>query len=209
MVIRLIQNVVAVEYNAWMSLISFVTSRLTSIASTYGLSGVTINVLSSYPKDLTKFSKPSIIIQKIHTDVHPIGFGSVLGEYFDVDTNTVHDVSGQTHVTTFQVNVIGDTNTISQLITSAMVEDVLCRSSHRENEVKMELYNYITDPSTPDEVGVMDIVDKLDVMYMESNENKDYYSAIRVEVGVIQHRVIVSDVVDLSKELKFVQTIKL
>lgn len=204
-----IANVIGVEYNAWMSFISFISSRLTTIATTYGLNSYTIDILPSYPRDLTRFSKPSIIIQKVHTDTHSIGFGSVLGEYLDTSTNILYDVDGLLHVITFQINVIGDSNTLTQLITSSLVEDVLCRSIHRENALIMKLYNYITNPSVPVEVGVMDIVDKLDVMYMESNDNKDYYSAIRVEIGVIQHRLITHDVVDLSKRLKFVQTIKL
>ncbi len=203
------ETMIGIEYNVWMSLIAFIKSKMQDMASDYGLSGVNITISSAYPKDLTKFNKPSIIIQKINSDKFPVGFGSVLGNYYSESDNADYDVSGEIYNINFQISVIDSTNTRCLLITSALEDGVLSRAYHRIKKIKIPLSNYITDVNNPTEIGTMDIVDYVDAMQLASNENEDYISAVRVELGVIRHIIDMEDMIDLSKPIHITQDIKL
>lgn len=204
-----VSTMIGIEYNAWMSLMSFIVDTIEDIATDYGLANVTIGVNSSYPKDLTKFSKPSIIVQKIGTNKHPFGFGSFLGTCYDENTNTDYDVSAENYDIEFQINVIDSMQTRCQIILSMLQEYVLNRASHRLDGLELTLYDYILNIESPTEIGKMEITHYMDAILLDSNETDDYVGAIRLNISVIRNIVDTGEYIDLSKEIQFTQTIKL
>jgi hypothetical protein len=107
---------IAIEYNTWMSVMSYIGTQLPLVAGEFGLSGISVDIIPSYPRDLTKFRKPSIIVQKIHTSKNKMAFGNFIGQYLD-DVGNQYDVSGIEHDMIYQINAVGDSNSQCSLLT--------------------------------------------------------------------------------------------
>jgi hypothetical protein len=196
----------AVEYNAWMSLLSYIPSAFTQdIAADYGLSNIDISVIPSYPKDITKFSKPSIIVQRIHTIPHAVGFGNVLGVHEDEDG--IHDVKGTIFDMLYQINIEANSNTQCGRITSVMLEKILNKITDTDEPLHIVLNDHIGDTVTA--IGRMDMIGDIQVVPVSSNDNKDYMDTIRVEFITVQSRLVDTEMIDLSKPIQWNQTIKL
>ena len=190
----------AIEYNAWMSLMGEITKRLPDFASEYNLTDTTIEVIPSYPRDLTEFRKPSIIVQKIYSDITTLCMGNYVGQYFDEDDNALYDMHGKMRNMQYQVNVDASGNIELSFITD-IVLDMLSSGN-------IDILDYAHDMENPRMIGTM-VTDKSGITYVSSNDNNDYISFIRINYAVIQTTIGEYPTVDLSKPIKFNQKIKL
>lgn len=213
-------KMMAIEYNMWMSIMKLIKDTIESSTVQYdGFNhGVDIPVLPAYPRNLTTFTKPSIIVQKVSTDNAPLCFGGFLGQYHDSDSNADLDVFGVNYESTYQIDVCGDSNTQRSLMT-ALITDELVNDIRFAHSGQIEIYNYALSLSNPQLMGYAKLdaildVQNLDKKYRSDNEyklyNYDYTTAIRFDISMIQ--VIVPDgqkLVDLTKPIKINQRVKL
>lgn len=212
-------KMMAIEYNMWMSIIKLVEGVIKSSTTRYaGFGTNAIPVLPAYPRNLTTFTKPSIIIQKVGTDNTPLCFGGFIGQYHDDDSNADLDVFGVNYESTYQIDVCGDSNTQRSLIT-AILTDELFNNIRFDNNGQVGIYNYALSLDNPQLMGYaklgVDIdTQNLDRKYRSDNEyklyNYDYTTAIRFDISMLQ--VIVPDdqkLVDLTKWIKVNQRLKL
>lgn len=213
-------KMMAIEYNMWMSIMKLIKDTIESSTVQYdGFNhGIDIPVLPAYPRNLTTFTKPSIIVQKVSTDNAPLCFGGFLGQYHDSDNNADLDVFGVNYESTFQIDVCGDSNTQRSLMT-ALITDELVNNIRFVHGGQVKIYNYALSLNDPQLMGyakldaVLD-VQNLDKKYRSDNEyklyNYDYTTAIRFDISMLQ--VIVPDnqvLVDLTKWIKVNQRVKL
>jgi hypothetical protein len=199
----------AIQYNAWMSIMDMLTKQIPSIAGNYGMSGVNIEIVPSYPKDLSTFHKPSIIVQRVSTNTVGVGMGNVLGTYFDAENNAIYDVFGMDHKITFQINIDATSNEQCSLMDAMVTEGILHRILYADDPLELILYDYTGDIDHPVQVGRMTLDNDIDGMVMSSNDNRDYVTVIRIDVTIIQHIVPQQELIDLSKGIKYNQVIKL
>lgn len=213
-------KMMAIEYNMWMSIIKLIGDTMRSSVTVYdGLGDITgVPVLPAYPRDLTTFKKPSIIVQKVGTDNVPLCFGGYLGQYHDVDNNANLDVFGVNYESTYQIDVCGDSNTQRSLITATLTDELFNRIRFGNNG-QVSIYNYALSLSDPQLMGYAKLytdidVQNLDKKYRSDNEyklyNYDYTTAIRFDISMLQ--VIIPDnqkLVDLTKPIRINQRVKL
>lgn len=215
-----IVKMMAIEYNMWMSIMKLIDDTIKSFVGVYdGMSNVRdIQVLPAYPRDLTKFTKPSIIVQKVSTDNAPLCFGGYLGQYYDENDNTNLDVFGVNYESVYQIDVCGDSNTQRSLITAILIDELFNRTRFHDNG-DVSIYNYALSVTAPQLMGYAKLgaeidVQNLDKKYRSDNEyklyNNDYTTAIRFDISMLQ--VIVPDnqkLIDLTKPIKINQRVKL
>ena len=212
-------KMMAIEYNMWMSIIELVKSVINSSTTEYdGFNIDDIPVLPAYPRNLTTFTKPSIIIQKVGTDNTPICFGGFLGQYHDDINNADLDVFGVNYESVYQIDVCGDSNTQRSLMT-ALLTDELFNNIRFSNNGQVNIFNYALSLNNPQLMGYAKLgteidVQNLDKKYRSDNEyklgNYDYTTAIRFDISMLQ--VIVPEnqkLVDLTKPIKINQVVKL
>lgn len=196
----------SIEYNAWMSLMEYIGGRIPEVGAEYGLSGVTIDVIPAYPRDLTKLNKPSIIVQRIHTSQEDVGIGGTLGTYSDGTGE--YDVYGKVHNIIYQINVDSDSNTELSKLTSMLCEGILGRTMVGIYDEVISIMNYTVSLDNPPVIGRMDIIGDIDITPLSSNVNNDYIDMIRVEMETVQSIVDMSQgMIDLSKDIKWTQHI--
>lgn len=216
-----VTKMMAIEYNMWMSIIKIIGDTIKSSIIEYnGIKDIIkdIPVLPAYPRDLTKFTKPSIIIQKVATDNAPICFGGFLGQYYDINTNTSLDTFGVNYESTYQIDVCGDSNIQRSLIT-AIITDQVFNNIRFGNSGNISIYNYALSLNNPQLMGYAKLdqeidIQNLDKKYRSDNEyklyNNDYTTAIRFDISMLQ--VIIPDnqkLIDLTKPIKVTQRVKL
>lgn len=213
-------KMMAIEYNMWMSIMRLIKDTIESSTVQYdGFNhGVDIPVLPAYPRNLTTFTKPSIIVQKVSTDNMPLCFGGFIGQYHDADNNADLDIFGVNYESTYQIDVCGDSNTQRSLIT-ALITDELVNKIRFMHNGQVEIYNYALSLSDPQLMGYAKLdtaldVQNLDKKYRSDNEyksyNYDYTTAIRFDVSMVQ--IIIPDgqkLIDLTKPIKISQRVKL
>lgn len=204
----MIESITAVEYNVLLSLIKFTEDTLSESLKLYGFNGINIDILPEYPRDLTKFTKPSIIVQKIFTSNDKMAMGNVIGAYYDSDSNTDYDAYAKLSSHEVQWTVVADDDSTRLRIADAIVETMF--DAHTE----FPFYNFIgtdgslIDPTIP--VSGMKIKEEPDVNILDVNDNKDYDSSVRATLDLVK-AIVPTDVtlIDLSKGIKFTQTIRL
>lgn len=215
-----LSKMMAIEYNMWMSIIRLVDNTIKSSLIEYdGFNDNTeIPVLPAYPRNLTTFTKPSIIIQKVGTDNAPICFGGFLGKYYDSENDADLDVFGVNYESTYQIDVCGDSNMQRSLIT-AILTDKLFNMVRFDDNGQIPIYNYALSLNNPPFMGYSKLdqsidVQNLDKKYRSDNEyklfNNDYTTAIRFDISMLQ--VIIPEnqnLVDLTKWMKITQRVKI
>jgi hypothetical protein len=213
-------KMIAIEYNMWMSIIELIKDTIKS--TTIGYDGfnndIDIPVLPAYPRDLTKFTKPSIIVQKVGTDSAPISFGSFIGQYFDDEQGAYLDSYGINHDSTFQIDVCSDSNTQRSLITSLLIDELFNKIRFIDSG-QIKIFDYASSLSNPQLMGFAKLdysidIQNLDRKYSSDNEyklqNNDYATAIRFDISMIQAIIPENQkLVDLTKWIKVSQRVKL
>lgn len=210
----------AIEYNMWMSIIALIKDNIKSSAIQYDGFNIDANmpVLPAYPRDLTTFTKPSIIVQKVGTDNAPISFGGFIGQYYDQDKNTYLDVFGVNYESTYQIDACGDSNTQRSLLTAFITDEIFNNIRFVDNG-QVKIYNYALSLNDPPFMGYAKLhqdidVQNLDKKYRSDNEyklyNNDYTTAIRFDIEMLQTIIPENQkLIDLTKWIKVNQHIKL
>ena len=117
-----------VDFNLWMTIIA-----MTKLAFNDGVIKQLVNVsekdiLPEYPRDLTNFKKPSIIVMKAGDTATRSNF---IGQAFDEEQNLYYDVMAKFHDAGYQIDVFADTNTQMSLITSVVCDEVFKETTWR------------------------------------------------------------------------------
>ena len=188
----------AVEYNSWITIMDTIVNKLPLLASEYGLRNSMIDVIPAYPRDLTKFRKPSIIVQKIYSNRSKLCMGNYIGQYYDDVDDELFDMEGRLYTVQYQINIDAESNRQMALLTEIILDI----------SDKMVLKDYAHNMNNPKILGEMNTV-KDGITYVSSNDNNDYISFIRIYYNIIQTRVGDIPTVDLSKPIKFSQRISI
>lgn len=206
----MIKNMRAVEYNILKTMVKLLRDRLPAIAMEYNVKYTDINVVPSYPANLTDLKKPSIIVRKVDTSQSKIGFGNVLGQYFDDDMKRYTDVVGKRHDIMIQFDVVTSNNTDRSLLESMISDDILNRISYDESG-RFALYDFTSGDDNPIEIGSVHLIGDPSVRNIVDvdSTNDNYIGVIRHNFALIQTIIPRRDYVDLSKWIKQTYTIKL
>lgn len=190
------QKMKAIEYNTLMTLLYTLGVSIELHVAEYGMTGQ-IDVIPSYPRDISKLRKPSIIVRKVGGVQAPIGFGSFLGQFFNADDSALYDVNGTSYDSTIQLDVCTDDNGSNLMIISLLTDEIFIKTH------ELKLYDFTADINAPVEMGVIKLLGEVSVTSVEeSNLNNDYISAVRFDINVIQATIPDQEFVDLSKWLK-------
>lgn len=196
------QRMHSVDYNTMLSLIDMINVNISGQLRRLNIGN--IKVLPSYPRDLSEYKKPSIIVQRVNTQKSLIGFGGFIGQYYDKNDNTKSDIHGKLYEITMQLDVVSDNNTQCSLLTSLLSDDIIGNiTNHRYN-----LFDYTQNP--PIQIGYYDINRDIDIMPLDTDsghKNNDYINAIRFDITVVQLFKPSQEYIDLNKWLKHTQII--
>lgn len=191
-----------IDYNMWCSIMEFLEDKLPE--ELYGVDGISNNipVVPSYPKHLTKFSKPCVIVQKIYGTSETIGIGGVLGQYEDEYLQT-YDVSGRLHSAIYQLTVEGNDNFQSSILTSAIASILQTSTEEDSNATRLPLKDH-TKKLRP-VIGNIARYGNIELTPLSVDEDEDYAVSIRATFSVVQS-IIDTDqqFVDLRKPIKWV-----
>ena len=205
----MIKNMKAIEYNTLKTIIKLLQDRLPNIAKEYNIKYSEITVIPSYPANLTDIKKPSIIVRKVSTDQSKIGFGNVLGQYFDKDLRRYSDVIGKRHDMMIQFDVVTSNNSDRSLFESMISDDIFNKISYDENG-RFALYDFLSHDE-PIEVGNIKLIGDPsihDIIDVDSSNN-NYIGVVRHNIALIQTVIPKQEYVDLSKWIKQTYRIKL
>lgn len=195
-----IVNMRAIEYNILKTVLQLLVDRVPDIAREYGIKHSEIQVAPSYPSDLTKIKKPSIIVRKVDTEQHKVGFGGIAGHYFNEDNAWV-DVLGKFHCVTMQFDIVTANNTDKELLKSVIADGIINQIQYQElNAIALKDYTQDGNP----EVGIVKLIgDPMirDLYDMASTDSR-YVGVIRQQFNVIQTILPNYEYVDLTKWIK-------
>lgn len=210
-------KMMAIEYNILLSIMKLIDNTIKSSIGTYDcLSKLNVPVLPAYPRNLTNFTKPSIIVQKVGTDNEQICFGGFIGQY-QIDDMQL-DAYGTNYESTYQIDVCGDNSTQKSLLVAILMDEMF-NNIRFNNCGQIEIHNYALSQNNPQLMGYAKLDQDIDIQdidrkYRAENEykpsNYDYVTAIRFDVSMLQ--VIVPDnqkMIDLTKPIKITQRVKL
>lgn len=206
----MIKKMRAIEYNILMTIIKLFSDRLPDVANSYGIRNMSIPVLPSYPKNLTDMKKPSIIVRKVDMRQSKIGLGSVLGQYYDGDSNRYFDVMGKRHDIMLQFDIVAGNNTDRALFESILSDGIIDQIRYEENG-RFPLYDFTYDYKNPEDMGHVTLIGDTsirDINDPDSN-NQEYIGIIRHNFSIIQTIIPNQEYVDLSKWIKQTYKIKL
>lgn len=191
----------AIDFNLWMTIIALTKSRVNDSAIRQYITVPDKNILPEYPRDLSKFAKPSIIIQKVADDISDTCFDrGFIGQAYDEVENAMFDVHSKMHKLQYQFDVFADSNAQCSLITSMIVDDMF-------TDRNIQIMDYVGNIRTPIPMGVAKLFNEMDVIPMDASENYDYRTAIRFYMGVVQTIVPKQEYVDMSKWIKIYQKV--
>lgn len=188
-----------VDFNLWMTLIAMTKKVFEGEMIRQLVTVDDKNILPEYPRDLTKFKKPSIIVMRVSDEITRTNF---LGQAYDADTNLYYDVDGKFHDAEYQIDVFADNNTQMSLITSIICDDLFKTTS-------FDILDFVSDIKDPQPMGVARVMNNMDVVPLGTNRNNDYRMAIRFYLSIVQHIVPEQGFVDLAKWIKITQHVRI
>ena len=206
----MIKNMKAIEYNTLKTVVKLLIDKLPAIAKEYNINYTNIPILPSYPADLTDLEKPSIIVRKVSTDQSKIGFGNVLGQYFDNELNGYVDVVGKRHDMMIQFDIVTSNNSDRSLFESIISDDIFNMIAYEDNG-QFTLYDFTADNNNPSEMGNIKLIGDSSTtnLFDKYATNNNYVGVIRQNFALIQTIIPKQEYVDLSKWIKQTYTIKL
>lgn len=201
----------AIEYNLLMTLLKLLSGEMPNLMKQYN-AGSKIEILPSYPRDITKMFKPSIIVRRVDTTQYKLGIGNFIGQIFNKSENSYTDVFGIGHDIMVQFDVVTNSNSQLAILTSALSEDIFNSLIITEGG-HFQLYDFTGDENSPTKMGAITITDTPSITYIPKgierpNLNNDYINAIRLTFTIVQEIIPRQEYIDLSKWIKIKQTIK-
>lgn len=201
-----IYNMKAIEYNLLKTVIKMLTERLPDLLVEYGFKHKNIQIAPSYPTDLTKIVKPSIIVRKVDTVQRKVGFGDIAGHYYD-EADVFNEVKGRFHCIMVQFDVVTANNTDRELLKAIISEGIINRIQMQElNAIGLRDFTQENNP----EVGVVKLDGECFITDLTDTNPTDtrYFGVIRQMFTVIQTIIPEYDeYVDLTKWIKQTYTI--
>lgn len=188
-----------VDFNLWMTIIAMTKRAINDDVIKQLVRVKEENVLPEYPRDLTHFEKPSIIVMRVGDDVTRANF---LGQAYDSDQNLLYDVSGKFHDIEYQMDIFADTNTQMSLLASVVLDEVFQTTT-------FDILDFVADIKNPKPIGVAKLMNGMDAVPLGTNRNNDYRMAVRMYLSVVQHIVPEQDIVDLAKWIKITQHVRI
>lgn len=188
-----------VDFNLWMTIIAMTKRAINDDVIKQLVRVKEENVLPEYPRDLTHFEKPSIIVMRVGDDVTRANF---LGQAYDSDQNLLYDVSGKFHDIEYQMDIFADTNTQMSLLASVVLDEVFQTTT-------FDILDFVADIKNPKPIGVAKLMNEMDTVPLGTNRNNDYRMAVRMYLSVVQHIVPEQDIVDLAKWIKITQHVRI
>lgn len=188
-----------VDFNLWMTIIAMTKRAINDDVIKQLVRVKEENVLPEYPRDLTHFEKPSIIVMRVGDDVTRANF---LGQAYDSDQNLLYDVSGKFHDIEYQMDIFADTNTQMSLLASVVLDEVFQTTT-------FDILDFVADIKNPKPIGIAKLMNEMDTVPLGTNRNNDYRMAVRMYLSVVQHIVPEQDIVDLAKWIKITQHVRI
>ena len=204
----MIKNMVAIEYNLFMTMLKLLNDKLPSIAREYNVKNMYIPVCPAYPADLTDMKKPSIIVRKVDNRQSKVGLGNVLGQFFNSDVGGYSDLIGKRHDVMFQFDTVTSGN-IDRLLFESMVSDIFNDISFNGNGM-IDFLDFTHDENNPEITGSIKLIGDPSVtdVFDADSTNKYFIGSVRHKFALIQTIVPKQEYVDLSKWIKQTYTIK-
>lgn len=204
----MIKNMVAIEYNLFMTMLRLLNDKLPSIAKEYNVKNIYIPVCPAYPADLTDMKKPSIIVRKVDNRQSKVGLGNVLGQFFNSDVGGYSDLIGKRHDVMFQFDTVTSGN-IDRLLFESMVSDIFNDISFNSNGI-IDFLDFVHDENNPEVTGNIKLIGDPSVtdVFDADSTNKYFIGSVRHKFALIQTIVPKQEYVDLSKWIKQTYTIK-
>lgn len=199
-----VKTMKSINYNMLMTLLKLFGDTVPTISSEYNFNQ-DIQVVPSYPNDLTKIEKPSIVIREVGSDICSIGMGRVLGQHYDTDVDSYSDVYGNKYDMLYQFDAVAHNNSSLALLTSMICDGVLINLLCNNNG-KFDILDFTAQGNPP--IGTVSIIGEPSVSNIYS-ANKEFINAIRCRFALIQTVMPQQEYVDLSKWIKQSYTIKL
>lgn len=195
----MLETMKAIDFNLWMTLIARVRDIFDDPVVTQLVNVPEDQILPEYPRDLTDYQKPTIIVMRAGDSVTNLNF---LGQAYDEEQNLLYDVNGKLHDAEFQIDVFADTNWQMGLLTSALMENLFPSN-------QFVIYNWVRDLNNPPVQGTAKVLPSMESIPLGSNRNNDYRMAIRFAMVAIQTIVPEPDIVDLAKWIKVTQHVRI
>lgn len=195
----MLETMSAIEFNLWMTIIARVRELFEDPVISKLVRVQEDNILPEYPRDLTDFKKPTIIVMRVADDITNLNF---LGQAYDPDQNLLYDVTGKYHDTEYQIDVFADNNWQMGLLTSAITDSLFPTN-------EFVILNWVKNLEDPPVQGTAKVMPEMDVRPLGSNRNNDYRMAIRFYMAAIQTFVPEPDIVDLAKWIKVTQHVRI
>lgn len=206
----------AVEYNSMMSMMKLLRDRLPSLMVDYGVSKkLCVNILPSYPRDLTKLRMPAIIIRKVDNVQSKVSLDGFIGQYYDVYDNSLTDVKAVRHDICFQFDILAANNAQTMGLESMITEGIFDQILLWEKGY-ITFYDFIEDVEHPVDVGTLCMIGapsevnlstwRISVQEPTINEHA---VLVRQNLALIQTIVPKQDYVDLSLWIKQHITLKI
>lgn len=195
-----IVNMKAIEYNILKTVLQLLVDRIPDIAREYGVKHSEIQIAPSYPSDLTKIKKPSIIVRKVDTEQHKVGFGGIAGHYLNEDNAWV-DVLGKFHCVLMQFDIVTANNTDRELLKSVIADGIINQIQYQElNAIALKDYTQDGNP----EVGIVKLIGDPKIRDLDNIVPTDsrYVGVVRQQFKVIQTILPKYEYVDLTKWIK-------
>lgn len=195
-----IVNMKAIEYNILKTVLQLLVDRIPDIAREYGVKHSEIQIAPSYPSDLTKIKKPSIIVRKVDTEQHKVGFGGIAGHYLNEDNAWV-DVLGKFHCVMMQFDIVTANNTDRELLKSVIADGIINQIQYQElNAIALKDYTQDGNP----EVGIVKLIGDPKIRDLDNIVPTDsrYVGVVRQQFKVIQTILPKYEYVDLTKWIK-------
>lgn len=195
-----IVNMKAIEYNILKTVLQLLVDRVPDIAREYGVKHSEIQIAPSYPSDLTKIKKPSIIVRKVDTEQHKVGFGGIAGHYLNEDNAWV-DVLGKFHCVMMQFDIVTANNTDRELLKSVIADGIINQIQYQElNAIALKDYTQDGNP----EVGIVKLIGDPKIRNLDNIVPTDskYVGVVRQQFNVIQTILPKYEYVDLTKWIK-------
>lgn len=195
----MIKSMKYVDFNLWMTIIAMAKNVFNDDMIKQLVRVDDENILPEYPRDLTNFRKPSIIVVRVDDTVTRANF---LGQAYDNDNDVYYDVNGKFHDAEYQMDIFADTNTQMSLITS-----IICDNMFDKNE--FDILDFVDNMKDPKPIGTVKLMNEMDVVPLGTNRNNDYRMAIRFYMSIVQHIVPKQEYVDLAKWIKITQHVRI
>jgi hypothetical protein len=142
--------------------------------------------------------------------------GNVVGDVDIVDSVTgeisTYDISGKLYTMWFSVLVCGRDNTECSLLTDMINDIVFNDDENMSDDIPIYEFRDVKRSGTDAplvQVNTASLDDSSDTISLASNENKDYTNMLSFQITLISKNIDMdADMVDLSKPIEFIQTIR-